>query len=262
MLPERSRDRLECAMTDYVDVFISHKQEDAAAAERLRDSIVGQGYTCYTDTRDRHIGRIVSARKKAERLRKQLRGCRSLIYLYSPRAIESKWMPWELGFFDGRWGSVPVGLYFTATEPRQRKGERRLQETFSVQEYLEMYERVDEASLADFLRRTVSNTALLNRADVDVDRWMTLLSGAMRNPLDFYLGCLQYATGVAQQMTGGQGGAQQPFVAQLEQWLGELRRMSGSQQVASPAFAKATDLALKQARKAHDAGQYASVNLR
>jgi hypothetical protein len=45
------------------------------------------------------------------RIRERLRGCRCLIFAYRSRSHVSRWMLWELGFFDGRWDGRLIGLY-------------------------------------------------------------------------------------------------------------------------------------------------------
>jgi hypothetical protein len=106
-------------------------------------------------------------------------------------------MPWELGFFGGRWGRPTVGLYVQHMDraAAQRAGAAG---RFTVQEYLELYEAVDDATLPDFLRRATSGEMLANRRDVDVDRLLTLLTSAGRNPLAFQLGWAQYLPGMLQ----------------------------------------------------------------
>jgi hypothetical protein len=214
-------------MKNYVDVFVSHKQEDTDEAKRLKSRIEQLQYTCYIDADDTGVKQLASA-ATAEHLRNTIRGCRCLLYVMSERSHESKWMPWELGFFDGRWGRLPVGLYLLPSRKSSRVGATPSDGSavFSVQEYLEMYECVDDESLPEFLRRSVSTTMLLNRADVDVDRFMTLMSGALRDPADFWFGCLQYATGVVRELwTSYYGTDSSAIFEPWQQWLGSMRRL-------------------------------------
>jgi hypothetical protein len=37
-----------------------------------------------------------------------MKNCDSLFYAFSQNSTNSKWMPWELGFFDGYKGNVVV----------------------------------------------------------------------------------------------------------------------------------------------------------
>ena len=93
----------------YVDVFISHKMEDAEKAQRLKRRIESFGLTCWIDADDAEMERIQKAlpvdyKLLTDRIREHLRTCRCLIFAFSAKSRESRWMPWELGFFDGRWG--------------------------------------------------------------------------------------------------------------------------------------------------------------
>ncbi|WP_213534454.1 hypothetical protein [Paenibacillus sp. J45TS6] len=40
------------------------------------------------------------SKETANTLRKRMRQCGSLLYAVSASSINSKWMPWELGYFD------------------------------------------------------------------------------------------------------------------------------------------------------------------
>jgi hypothetical protein len=192
----------------YVDVFVSHKLEDKQKAERLAALIGSWGFECYLDANDAELDKFyvdTKGRKQqtvqdpaamAAHIRDSLRTCRCFIYAYSSRSAQSKWMPWELGFFDGRWGRRHIGLYdldeaTVAGTPRHRDNSVR-PDTLSLQEYLQMYEPVDRDGLEAFVRRCVSTRALADRADVEVDRIQALVAGALRNPPEFAAGCMQY----------------------------------------------------------------------
>jgi hypothetical protein len=61
---------------------------------------------------------------------------------------------------------------------------------------------------------------LADRADVDIDRFATLLAGALRNPLEFSVGCMQYGFGVQKalwdQAAGLFGSGFDPFASVLQ----------------------------------------------
>lgn len=179
----------------YTDVFISHKAEDREKAERLRDLIQSWNFSCYIDADDAELQRIEDPKEMAQHIRNNLRGCRVLIYAFSSASPRSRWMPWELGFFDGRWGSRQIALYDLdepdPSSPTARQ-EPASDDALSLQEYLEIYTLVDRSTLPAFLEDRTSTTALSNRADVDADRLAALIAGALRNPVDFSVGCFQY----------------------------------------------------------------------
>ena len=64
--------------------------------------IEGEGLTVYVDwDSDGFLDRNRVTIATAELLRHRLKSSSNLIYADSANAEESKWMPWELGFFDG-----------------------------------------------------------------------------------------------------------------------------------------------------------------
>ena len=74
-----------------------------------------------------------------DRIREHLRSCRCLIFAFSAKSRASRWMPWELGFFDGRWGRRLIGLYDldegakeNATQPVQSSGEVGMPEFLQI----------------------------------------------------------------------------------------------------------------------------------
>lgn len=192
----------------YVDVFISHGQRDTERALALKQRIsdLRLGLSCFVDAEDpvlaqKDVKTVADELALADHIRRKLRDCRCLIYVYSAQSLDSRWMPWELGFFDGRWGPRQIGLYNLDQDgmptggPRP-KGEARKQR---VLEYLRIYEELTAATLHDFLQRACSTRALADRADVDVDRVATLLSGLSRDPVNFTLDAWTYLLALQQQ---------------------------------------------------------------
>lgn len=218
----------------YADVFISHQRRDRAGAEALGHRIRALGHSCYLDAFDPALAGMQTD-ELAEHIRTQLRGARALLFYFTDSATTSKWMPWELGFFDGRWGKTTVGIYLVepvgpvpAGRRRGRTGAAAPAATppaqvgspaaFSIQEYLQIYERVTDSNLADFLARAASIDTLANRSDVDIDRAMSMLTAALRNPLAFSLGWQKYLLGMWRPALQGQPLA----LAQLDQAIDEL----------------------------------------
>ena len=137
-------------------------------------------------------------------------------------------MPWELGFFDGRWGKTTVGIYlpggvFPSLPARSGLGsegtatasQQEPSTGFTIQEYLR-HDKVTDATLADFLHRAASIDTLANRSDVDVDRFMTLLTAACRNPLAFQFGWAKYMLGMARPFLEGNALAIQQLDAMID----------------------------------------------
>jgi hypothetical protein len=127
------------------DVFLSHS---SAEPEEILLGIKGflrdYGLSVYVDKySDPDLSPEDVTAKTAEILRMRRRQSKSLLYVYSCHSVKSRWMPWELGFFDGysgRIGIVPVT--------------QRQEETFKGEEYLNLYPYVD--------RETIRGTTIHN----------------------------------------------------------------------------------------------------
>jgi hypothetical protein len=251
----------------YTDVFISHKAEDTAKAKQLQSLIKSWSFDCWIDADDQELQRIRASndpRRMAEHIRQSLRDCRVLLYAFSLNSGRSRWMPWELGFFDGRWGQLQIALYDLDERPRSKllQDEKNVQKSpddpMSLQEYLKIYPLCDRRSLRPFLDERTSTRALADRADVDVDRLGAMLAGAMRNPLDFALGSTQYALALQQefwhragfpttQAMSGRWGT----IEGLQKLLGGWRAWAASLEPREPSAAGTDDVARGTA-KAHE----------
>jgi len=190
----------------YVDVFISHGQKDKPRAGALKKKIEAMGFSCFIDADDPVLAAKKAAGRDeekalAEHIRQKLRDCRCIIYAHSTQTLSSRWMQWELGFFDGRWGPRQIGRYdldegraqADAPEEDNQSGKA------GVLEYLHIYQELTPGNLEDFLRRACSTRALADRADVDVDRLALLLAGMSRDPVNFTFDAWAYLTALQHQ---------------------------------------------------------------
>ncbi|WP_228136599.1 hypothetical protein [Acinetobacter pittii] len=78
---------------------------------------------------DRHLDRSKVTSKTADTLRVRMRQSKSLLYIATDNSSQSKWMPWELGYFDG-YSSGKVAILPILNHQY---------ESFSGQEYLGIY---------------------------------------------------------------------------------------------------------------------------
>jgi hypothetical protein len=121
------------------DIFLSHSRLDASIILGLKTQLEALGFSVYVYwIEDSRYAESVN-RETAERLRKRMRSCHSLLYAASANSTLSKWMPWEVGYFDAfanRVAIVPIqperGNYF---------------EGFNGQEYLSLYPYVSPSDL-------------------------------------------------------------------------------------------------------------------
>jgi len=117
------------------DVFLSHCIRDARAIEGVRQLLMRVGLTVYVDwIEDPGMGRSRVTVATAQRLRTRMQNSRSLIFATSEASPDSKWMPWELGFFDGFRSSRVAVLPLVESAD----------ETFHGQEYLRLYPKLED----------------------------------------------------------------------------------------------------------------------
>ena len=119
------------------DVFLSHSSEEP---EEILLGVMGlledRGLTVYVDKYgDSQLSPDKVTQKTAKILRDRMRGSNALLYVHSPHSKKSRWMPWELGFFDGWRGTVGI-VPVTNNQEQAFKGE----------EYLDLYPYVDLAT--------------------------------------------------------------------------------------------------------------------
>lgn len=94
------------------DIFLSHAKLDEvlilAAKETLERETQLSVYVDWID--DPQLDRSKVSARTADRIRSRMRECSALVYAISPAATNSKWMPWELGYFDGHKGFERISI--------------------------------------------------------------------------------------------------------------------------------------------------------
>src|SRR5262249_12851569 len=139
------------------DVFMSHAAIDAEPVDEAVRQLKEAGITVYVDrTEDTQLDRSAVTRETAARLRRRMRACRVLVLAVTERSAQSRWIPWELGYFDGHAGEVFI--YPLDDEVRSYG---------TGQEYLDLYDRLDPESAAATLkdRLALLRGALFRKAD-------------------------------------------------------------------------------------------------
>ena len=124
------------SLTDKVyDIFLSHSFLDSAQILVIKNDIEELGFTVYVDwIEDSQLDRNNVNRNTALLIKMRMKKCKSLFFATTENYSQSKWMPWELGLFDGLKEKVAILPV--------------LQESFSSfkgSEYLELYPYVDKA---------------------------------------------------------------------------------------------------------------------
>jgi hypothetical protein len=113
------------------DIFMSHSFKDAEVIEGIKLLIEKTGVSVYVDwIEDAQLDRGQVTAETAQRLRQRMSHCGFLLFATSDASPDSKWMPWELGYFDGLKGGR-VGVF-----PISKSEHANI---FAGQEYLGLY---------------------------------------------------------------------------------------------------------------------------
>lgn len=90
-------------------IFLSHKYSDVPLIYGIIQLLKNDGYEIYIDWEDETLpDRSQVGVETALKIRKKFKACKSLIFIDSPTANESKWIPWEIGCFDGFKNKVAI----------------------------------------------------------------------------------------------------------------------------------------------------------
>jgi len=126
------------------DVFLSHSYDDRKIILGVKRFIENKGYSVFVDwIEEPKLNRNKINKATAAALRSYMDISQCLIYTYSPNIGNSKWCPWELGYFDGKKGRAYVmpiiddpsqsytgveyvGLYPIVTEEEAKNGNMNL----------------------------------------------------------------------------------------------------------------------------------------
>jgi hypothetical protein len=129
------------------DIFLSHCFKDAEAVLGVSETLKGMGYSVYVDwLEDSQLSRDQVSKATAEILKARMGGSKALFFASSDQSGSSRWMPWELGYFDGLRSKVAIlpvvetGAYTDA---------------FTGQEYLGLYLYVTKGSHPVYYHETL-----------------------------------------------------------------------------------------------------------
>jgi hypothetical protein len=154
---------LKEACSERFDIFLSHSIRDAELVLGVKVVLEDAGKSVYIDwIEDPALDRAQVTGKTADMLRSRMRACDSLLYLYSQASQRSRWMPWELGYFDGFNGNVAI-------LPVVPEGGAL---DFDREEYLQLYPKVDVVDVTGNPSLHVNRSRRLEQAEhKSFDRW-------------------------------------------------------------------------------------------
>jgi hypothetical protein len=138
------RESAQFSETRTYDIFLSHSFSDAKDVLAVKFLIEDQGRSVYVDwIEDKQLNRDRVTAATADLLRLRMKSCKSLVFATSESSSSSKWMPWELGYFDGmRPGKVSIFPLL-----------REYDTTWAGQEYLGLYPVIEKFTDADQIQK-------------------------------------------------------------------------------------------------------------
>lgn len=104
------------------DIFLSHSSKDKILIAGLKLLLNDLGFSVYVDWNDTALDPNNVTPETAKILRERMSHCKSLVYAFSENASNSKWMPWELGYFDALKKSRVAVLPISQTAKYSYKG--------------------------------------------------------------------------------------------------------------------------------------------
>lgn len=91
------------------DIFLSHAKLDSEIVLGVYDFLVGAGYRVYCDwISDPLADRSEVTPAHASTIRSRMKSSSTMLVVDGPNAPQSKWMCWEIGWFDGHKQQVAV----------------------------------------------------------------------------------------------------------------------------------------------------------
>jgi hypothetical protein len=138
LLSESVRAQAQSPRAGGYDIFLSHSFQDADLVLGLKLKLEQDfGHSVYVDwLADPQLDRSKVNAETAKTLRARMNRCKGLLYAATVSSTDSKWMPWECGYFDGKFGKAAI-VPLTDSPVSDYKG----------QEYLGVYPYVVEDNM-------------------------------------------------------------------------------------------------------------------
>jgi hypothetical protein len=147
------RDARSTSRTSF-DTFLSHAKLDAELVLGVKAILEARGQSVYVDwIDDPHLDRSRVTPATADSLRQRMRQCSALIYVYTRNATSSRWMPWELGYFDAHNGNVAVLPIVDTSSGDGTKGE----------EFVGLYPYIDVGASSIWVHKSTTDYAEISR---------------------------------------------------------------------------------------------------
>ena len=115
----------------HYDFFLSHSSADMNVINGLYRELVGQGFSVFVDRIDAK-GTAIEA--MADKLKSAMNKSKYILYVHTHNSKNSKWTPWEIGYFDGKRNGMCC-VFVISDDGKPYKG----------QEYLGLYLQLNYA---------------------------------------------------------------------------------------------------------------------
>ncbi|MSM38680.1 MAG: TIR domain-containing protein [Geobacter sp.] len=125
----------ESASTAKTTMFLSHSHKDKELAKGLKNHLKSFGVNIYIDIEDSDMPGSTN-RETAERIKGAITRLHYFLILATRNAMDSKWVPWEIGVADGKKPHDKI-LVVPVIDPTGK---------FHGSEYLQLYKRIDTAN--------------------------------------------------------------------------------------------------------------------
>lgn len=135
-----SRDGRIAEFSEYklFDIFLCHSSLDAKTILGLKQYFSVLGFTTYVDwDDDPQLDRSQVNKTTANVLRKRMARSKCLFFACSDNSCNSKWMPWECGYFDALKSKVAIC-------PISKSAIQAMSDEYKGQEYLGLYPYVTD----------------------------------------------------------------------------------------------------------------------
>lgn len=119
-------------------IFLSHSHKDKDIVEQAALFLLTQGVYVYVDWKDASMPPNTS-KETADKIKKRIRACEDFVVLASNNALDSKWVPWELGFADEAKGMSNVFIFPVADNDGSWRGS----------EYFDLYQKIELGRLTN-----------------------------------------------------------------------------------------------------------------
>ncbi|KAB2931400.1 MAG: TIR domain-containing protein [Leptonema illini] len=150
--------------TKYYDIFLSHSFLDASTILGIKVELERMGYSVYVDwIEDKQLDRTKVNKYTARVLQERMNQSKCLFFATSDNHSNSKWMPWELGFMDGKKDKAAI-LPVLDHDPGN--------DSYSGQEYLGVYPYIVKSTTQENTNKMTLFVSESSTNYVSFDAWL------------------------------------------------------------------------------------------